>query len=87
MGYKRLALIALGRTMGINIIHVGKVRLKSMRIVLIGVFSVFEDIGDDILIFAEGHHFIHVEQFLAPFCKIWRINNNFRAEMTIALLI
>jgi hypothetical protein len=45
------------------------------------------DFRDNVLFLAQRDNFIHVEELLAPFHKIWRVNYNLGAEMTIALLI
>lgn len=44
-------------------------------------------VAKSLLFFTQGNHFIDIEQFLAPFRQIGRVNNNLRAQMTIALLI
>lgn len=41
----------------------------------------------DILFFAQGDYIVYIEELLAPFIKILRINNDLGTQVAIALLI
>jgi hypothetical protein len=84
MRNKGLPLVSLGRAVRVNIVHMGEVRLKAMRTKSAGVRSLSET---NILFFTQCDHLVYIEQFLAPFSEIGRINNDFSAEMANALLI
>lgn len=43
--------------------------------------------GMRLLLFAQGNHLIHIEELLAPFHEIGRINDYLGTEMALALLI
>ena len=79
-----LPLVLLSGTVGVDIVHMGKVGLESVRIKSASAWS---SLQENLLFFTQCNHFIHVEQLLTPFSKIGRVLNNLCAEMAITLLI
>lgn len=79
-----LALVALCGTVRVDIIHMREICFEPAIYLLISYGSVWRR---RLLLFAQGDHLVHIEQFLAPFRKTRWVDHNFGTEVTIALLI